>query len=345
MICFQFLNAPEKALAAFQEGAKAATQPNTKAKFSYWQGKALQNLGRTQEAIQHFEAGTRFAQTFYGQLSFQALNKPFRTTFMATRIDEASFAKVKTHRNSEVALLLKALDHDHLIAAFLYRLYYSLKSNKEKSALVEFCHRHLPDFTHDMSRLWGVVYHDPRTYRFVEGVNAFPDPHFLLAIIRKESGFYERAKSPAGACGLMQVMPETALKVLSEPISKEAKNAMSKRLRYDPELNIEIGAKYVFTQLERFQGDKDIMLAGYNAGPLYAFKWIDRYGDPRQHNRNQTNPLQIATDQKDEEKVALLNRLVWIELIPYEETRNYVKSVRANEFVYRHLSDSIGVNR
>jgi soluble lytic murein transglycosylase-like protein len=79
------------------------------------------------------------------------------------------------------------------------------------------------------------------------------DPELVHAVIRAESGYHPRAKSPAGACGLMQLMPATARRFGVRDI-------------WDPAQNIEGGVAYLRFLLDRFEHDLQLVLAGYNAG-------------------------------------------------------------------------------
>ena len=99
------------------------------------------------------------------------------------------------------------------------------------------------------------------------------DPNLIHAVIWVESRHQPRAKSPAGARGLMQLMPATAAglaKQMGEPRAKV----------YDPEFNVNAGSLYLAHMLERYEGDETLALAAYNAGPGNVDKWIADEGLP-----------------------------------------------------------------
>lgn len=133
------------------------------------------------------------------------------------------------------------------------------------------------------------------------------DPFLLLAIARKESQFNPKAISIANARGLLQLNPETAKKLA--PVSEEA--------LFDPATNIELGAKYV-RQLLKLLGGTPLVVAAYNAGEASVQNWVKRF-------------------PKDDP-------ILFCDLIPYRETRDYVGYVLSNYFWYRRLySDKGGI--
>lgn len=125
------------------------------------------------------------------------------------------------------------------------------------------------------------------------------DPYFLIAIARRESAFRASVISHANARGLLQVMPQTGRRI------KGRANLL------DPETNVEIGARYITELLEKMGGQVHFALAAYNAGPHKLTTWADRY----------------PTDDP----------ILFIDLIPYRETREYVASVLRNYYWYRRI--------
>jgi soluble lytic murein transglycosylase len=137
------------------------------------------------------------------------------------------------------------------------------------------------------------------------------EPAFVLGLIRQESAFNARAVSPAGAMGLMQLMPETAKQTAKQIKIGKFKES---RLTEDPKFNVTLGRAYLDKMVDRFDGSYLLATAAYNAGPSRVRQWIDTYGDPRDGD----------VDVVD-----------WIETIPFDETRNYVQRVMENLQVYR----------
>jgi soluble lytic murein transglycosylase len=132
------------------------------------------------------------------------------------------------------------------------------------------------------------------------------DPYLVAAVVREESSYYPRAVSRAGARGLMQLMPGTA-----QPMA--AVRGWPFRdggLLDDPSANIQMGSAFLAGLVREF-GDARVALAAYNAGPGNARKWW-------------------KTRQSDDVEV-------WVERIPFDETRNYVKRVLLSWEEYRRI--------
>ncbi|WP_272858622.1 lytic transglycosylase domain-containing protein [Paracoccus stylophorae] len=134
-------------------------------------------------------------------------------------------------------------------------------------------------------------------------------PELVLSIARQESEFNHTVSSHVGARGLMQLMPGTARQMaqaLGEPYQLA-------RLTRDPAYNARLGAAYLAGLRDRFGTSTALTASGYNAGPGRPARWLRDFGD-----------LRRETDPVD-----------WVELIPFDETRNYVMRVTEAMPVYR----------
>jgi len=151
------------------------------------------------------------------------------------------------------------------------------------------------------------------------------DPLLVMGLIRKESYFVSHAKSSAGAAGLMQLMPATAADI--------ARNLRIQDYSLkEPEDNLQLGTWYLRWALyERFSQNSALALASYNAGPGSVTRWLRSSRKFHDHEGKQA-----ADGDWD----------LFIEKIPYEETREYVKSVLGNYWSYlctycKEVSDEV----
>lgn len=126
------------------------------------------------------------------------------------------------------------------------------------------------------------------------------DPAWTFAIARRESSFMSDANSSAGAKGLMQLLPGTARYL--------AKKKIKTSVLYDADTNAGFGTQYLRYLLDKMDNNPILATASYNAGWRRVQKWIPT---------KQSMPMDI-----------------WIETIPYKETRNYVKAVLAYRQIY-----------
>ena len=128
----------------------------------------------------------------------------------------------------------------------------------------------------------------------------------VYGIIRQESVFKASAVSPAGAIGLMQIMPGTG-----RQLARQAGDRWrSRKSLYDPKKNVRYGTLYLKNLLKRFDENMALAIAGYNAGPRLVRKWLP--------DRNK-----ISAD-------------LWIDSIPFRETRRYVRYVLGYTMVYQN---------
>jgi soluble lytic murein transglycosylase len=132
------------------------------------------------------------------------------------------------------------------------------------------------------------------------------DPYLVAAVVREESSYYPRAMSRAGARGLMQLMPATARPMADlRGLAFEGGSLLD-----DPRANLDMGASFLAGLLKEF-GDPRLALAAYNAGPKRARDWW---------KARRTSDMEA-----------------WVEQIPYDETRHYVKRVTLSWEEYRRV--------
>ncbi|MGE0623295.1 MAG: transglycosylase SLT domain-containing protein [Pseudomonadales bacterium] len=164
-----------------------------------------------------------------------------------------------------------------------------------------------PDLRDDLDLRFPMPYTDE--FQRVSHITTVPDT-FLLAIARQESLFDPLARSSANARGLMQLIAPTAERVaqrvgITEPTASDL---------YYPALNIELGGHYLADLLIRYGARRPLAAAAYNAGEHRVDRWISG----------------VSGQPMD----------VWIETIPFRETRNYVKNVMAFAKVYGYRRGS-----
>ena len=130
------------------------------------------------------------------------------------------------------------------------------------------------------------------------------DMAWIYAVIRQESAFMHDARSQVGAMGLMQLMPSTARTVARKVLKRKSP---AKREIISPALNIALGSAYL-KQLKQQLGDNPVLAtAAYNAGPHRVNKWLP---------------------------AGSLSADIWVELVPFKETRRYLRRVLSYMVIY-----------
>jgi soluble lytic murein transglycosylase len=143
-----------------------------------------------------------------------------------------------------------------------------------------------------------------------EGEKRQIDPYLIASIIRQESGFDPNTVSNAGAVGVMQIMPAEAAMIAAAA----GMVTPSRQELFDPRTNIAVGAAEFAQKLARVNGNPILAIAAYNAGEDAVGRWL----------------AQTPADDVD----------LFVESIPYAETRLYVKTVSRNRFEYRRIYEN-----
>ncbi len=283
-------------------------------RWRYWKARALEALGRRDQALPIYQAlaGER---SYYGFLAADRIGTPYRLDHRPAPVDAATLSALQSRPEFRRAHELVALERwpdarrewrlatadltkDELIAAA------RLARDWGWSDPAIFTLARGGDWD-DLELRFPLVHHDKVRH---EANRKGLDLAWVLGLIRQESAFNPMVRSPAGAVGLMQLMPATARYVARRLLKK--RHAPKRRALTRPALNIELGTSYLADVLERLAGNPVLATAAYNAGPRRVVRWLPS------------------------EETGMLPADLWIELIPFRETRQYVKRVFTYAVIY-----------
>lgn len=321
-LALRHLAKADVALQHFEASRAAADGPISKARADYWIGRTLEILGRNAEAKQSYAAAAVISDTFHGQLARQKI-EPAPAVDIRSGLPALPTAEEAQRFNANDAvraavIAAKAGVSRNVMRAFFGHLRNHLATEAELAMLAHLAAA-LGDPQISLRVGKTALARGMNLITYAYPLHAFPaytplrDPPetaVLLGIARQESEFNNTIVSSAGARGLLQVMPITAQHICRDHKIK----CDVQRLLTDNAYNAMIASAYIGDRMVEFQGNYVLTLAGYNAGPGRARQWMREFGDPRTG----------AIDPVD-----------WIERIPIEETREYVKKVLSNVQVYR----------
>lgn len=326
-IALSFLKEPETALGHFKKMYNGVSFPVSRARGAYWTGRAYEAQGNTEQATIWYTAAANHPTAYYGQLAATKL-KPGAGLRLHPEavIPEDVRLRFNAHELVRAVRMLAAAGEDKRLRSIILRIA-SLDETPGWQALTARLARlsRRPDLAIRVAKNalqnFGVYVAGgyptlvpPRIPKKVKKPQ--PETPLVLAVIRQESEFDAKAKSHAGARGLMQLMPATA-----KSVAKSAGLKYSKyKLTADPDFNLTLGQSYIAGLVENYNGYLPMAIAAYNAGPHRVKQWIKQHGDPRD---------------------ADVDAVDWIEMIPFTETRNYVQRVLENVQIYRlRLADT-----
>jgi soluble lytic murein transglycosylase len=272
--------------------------------WQYWWARALEQTGQTNEAEKHFQALSQY-RDYYGFLAANGINKPYSFYPKALNISKTQTNQIlKKHKGLIRARELHLVGWPAFARSEWNRVLPNLTQEELKAATVI---AHKWEW-HDraISTAYKVKVRDDLNIRFplpfYDTVVTHAEAQelklaYVYGIMRQESVFQSDVRSSAGALGLMQLMPATAKEVARKQKIK-LKHPQSILI---PKINIQLGTAYLRQMLNRFNDNYLLATVAYNAGATRAKRWAKKYGC-------------FSPD-------------IWIELIPFKETRNYVKRV------------------
>jgi soluble lytic murein transglycosylase len=314
-IALRFKKDPALAFDDFAHILTRADTPYAKSRAGYWGGRAAEAEAKPDLARKWYAAGAEHMATFYGQLAAHQLGDdapPHPTPEpVPTSAERAAFDGNDVVRATRIFFSLGDREHSKI---FLLDLADGAKTPTQFAMVAALAEQNgridlaIVVAKRAIAAGTPLMIHGYPIVAIPVGGNT--ESALLFAVIRQESGFDVDAVSPAGARGLMQLMPATASFIsgkLGEPFSMP-------RLTMDGLYNIALGRGYLQQMIDDFGGSYALAIASYNAGPGRVRQWLGEYGDPRGGK---------------------IDMVDWIETIPIDETRLYVQRVLENLQVYR----------
>ncbi len=320
-IALRFLEEGKDALDHFAAMFGAVKYPVSRARGAYWAGRAADAMDEPELADSWYRTAARHPTTYYGQLAAVRL-RPGRGLDLPPepQPDAAEVDAFEAHELVRVVRILSQLDKRDALRPFVLGLGNAKKTPGWRAMTAALARAHgRPDLAIAVAKKAGragrtlvqAAYPVLKPAVFAGGSgNSAVEAPLVLAMIRQESAFNPKATSGSGARGLMQLLPHTAYRLarnLKVPYSRS-------RLISDSRYNLRLGQAYIAGLVKKYDGSYVLALAAYNAGPPQTNKWMRVNGDPR------------------DESVDVID---WIEMIPFDETRNYIQRVLENLQVYR----------
>lgn len=289
-----------------------------KEKWKYWLARALENTNKPKVANFIYTQLSK-ERSYFGYLSADKLNKNYQLSDHPIEITPRTFDRFKQKADFRVVTELIKVNK---LKEAKRQWWYSIKKLEKKEILMaakfaqQLGWKQVAIFTIAKAKYWDdVSLRFPMEFETQVQRNAELqqlNPAVVYALIRRESAFNENARSPVGARGLMQIMPRTGQQIAKE--LKQKWQGVNNLL--NPSTNVKYGSYYYKKLLNQFGGHYALAAAGYNAGPHRVKRWLP-------------TDSSLAAD-------------IWIETIPFNETRAYVSSVLTYALIYqRQLGENL----
>ncbi|MDI1230019.1 MAG: transglycosylase SLT domain-containing protein [Methylobacter sp.] len=295
------------------------TEERQDPKWQYWQARALDKIGNSVQAQELYNKAAE-DRSFYGFLAADNVHKPYRFANKPIFPEENELSSLANETDFKVIQELNLLNRD---AEAKRQWWYAVnKLSKERcrvaAKLAQRWHWDQiaiitlvkADYWDDLALRFPVNYSD-QIHNNASRNNL--DPSIVFGLIRQESIFNKDAESAVGARGLMQIMPKTGMQIAGE-LKEQWRSDQS---LFDSDVNIKYGAYYYKKLLNQFQGHFALAVAAYNAGPARVARWLP--------------------------SVNAMPADIWIETIPFKETRKYVAAVLYHSIIYQEIMKKEGL--
>jgi soluble lytic murein transglycosylase-like protein len=299
----------DKAANHFEAVVQTSKAPRTYAAAAFWAARSWTRSGKPERVLTLYETAAAEADTFYGLLATRVLGRDMNAEFAEPALDPIAFSNLMQDKAAHRAVALWQVGHTENVEAELSRAFGQISPDLDPgfaalarnlgAPALELRAAETAAPSIKLTSLYPVPRYEPEGGYVV-------DQAFVLAIAKQESRFDPNALSKAGARGLMQIMPQTAV-TLTHDSTLAGRN---KARLDDPTYSMTLAQSYLRNLVEKQNGNLFSIAAAYNAGEGNLAKWqplLDGDADP----------------------------LLFIETIPLAETRDYVKRVMTNMWMYR----------
>ncbi|TFG75967.1 MAG: DUF3808 domain-containing protein, partial [Thermodesulfobacteriales bacterium] len=294
---------------AFTDSESSFNASNAK----YWKARTLEKQGKRDEAhVQYRELAGSTTPTYHTYLA--QIKSGYTPTF--TNINpESIILNPQANSRKDKAQMLIGLGMPEEAQLEIVAME-DEANTKEEFVIVSLLYSQVDDYNQSIKVAQGLGLPQANRLSYPKGFQEFVGPYakkygvdelLVYSIIREESRFQKEVVSPADAVGLMQLIPPTARAVASQI----GINGFSTAMLTIPKINIEMGIFYFKQVLDQFNGDVELALASYNAGPHRAADWKVRFYGL----------------EKDE----------FIEEVPFKETRNYIRRILRSYGAYKAI--------
>lgn len=280
-------------------------------RWGYWYARALQKTGKSAQAMEQFKKVAE-DRSYYGFLAADKAGVKYRIDPNNLKFNQQQLKQITELAGIKRAKELYQLNRDYQARR---EWDWAIKEqNKEGLKMAAVVAKNWGWSNKAITTLLKTKYWDDLEIRFplehrklvmAEAKRYGISPAWIFAVIRQESSFVTKARSPVGAMGLMQLMPATARSVARSLKIRRPGTAQI----LQPELNIRLGSRYLKTLYDKFSHRVILATPSYNAGPHRTLRWLP----------NKAVPADL-----------------WVEDIAFDETRLYVQRVMSYIRLYEH---------
>jgi soluble lytic murein transglycosylase-like protein len=297
----------DQAAGYFERLAQSGSSSNRlRAQGAFWAARSHMQSGDSLRVITMLAAAAREEPTFYGLLAERLLGQDMKSGFSEPVLTEAGLNTLMQEPHAHRAVALWQIGETEQVPEEMERAFAGINTRLDPEFAALTRTMHLPSLELRASETTA------RSGKLLTGLFPVPDyqpvggytidPSLVLAFARAESHFRETARSPAGARGLMQIMPATATHLGGDPSQLS-----------DPSYSLMLGNRYIAELLDMTNNNLFQVAAAYNAGPGSLQRWL------AQRDGKRDDPL------------------LFIESLPARETRDYIKRVLTYHWMYRRV--------